>query len=97
MIKLNYNPPTNIYADSEYTSFSSCVPEFFCVPRFGCLIVRNCLPSWCPPLGECMPDKVCAPDHWCPPNSECHPDCCPAEPCPTDENIYENAFKIYLG
>jgi len=37
----------------------------------------DCLPNWCPPTGECMPKKVCAPDHWCPPNSSCHPDCSP--------------------
>jgi len=57
------------------------------------VILTNCLPNWCPPSGECMPDNVCGPDHWCPPNQECHPDCCPSEPCPTkNDKIYENIF-----
>ena len=38
----------------------------------------KCLPQWCPPDGECMPDKVCAPDDWCPPQGVCQPECKPS-------------------
>ena len=57
-------------------------------------VQKGCLPGWCPPSGECMPDEVCAPDYWCPPNEECQPDCSPSEPCPTErQTLYDKAFK----